>query len=198
MQISFSQKRIVPRAEYLYILHSSARICLYGVYDTVVVRMALMGIFKQHGQGFPNTGGEVFPLQAADDRPRPADALFLFRFRKLAGHIRRLRAGAYGIGEGVDEKEAAPFKKRQGFLKLLLRLPGKAADEVGGEAAPGEMLSQKVAAFTEPGGIVLSPHTGKGLVAAGLEGQVKMRAEISQGRKLLAKILRHHRRLQGA
>ena len=136
-------------------------------------------------------------MQPGGQGPGPGGTLLLHRPRHL-GHIRRLGARADGVGEHVHGREAALLQKRQGGGELLLRLLGEAADHVGGDGGVVKVPPQQVHGLPEPGGVVPAVHPMQGGVAAGLQGQVEMGAQVGQSRRPAAEVLGDGPGLQAA
>ena len=73
---------------------------------------------------------------------RPGRPLLLYGRCQL-GHCRRLGAGPDGVGKDMHGGKAAFLDKRQCLGKFLLRLAGKAGDEIGGDGHMVEILPQQ-------------------------------------------------------
>ena len=87
-------------------------------------------------------------------------------------------AGAQGVGEDVHGGEAALLDKAQRLGKILLRLPGKAADQIGGDPAVGEGAPEKLHGRGKACGVVLPAHGRERPVTAALQGQVEVGAQV--------------------
>ena len=121
----------------------------------------------------------------------------LHRVGALLRHGVRRGAGAAGIGEDVHIRKGALLDKGHGLRLVGLGLPGKAGDQVAGQGAAGEIPAQQRRPLVEEGGVIFAVHGFQGPVAAGLEGQVEVPAELAGGRGAAAEILGDHRGLQG-
>ena len=108
---------------------------------------------------------------------------------QLVGHPVGHRAAPAGVGEDVHGGKIGCFDHSQGFRKLLLCLACKAADQVGGDGGPVKILTQQTAALQKSLRRVLSVHPFQGGIAARLEGQMEVGAEVGQGRRPTAEIL---------
>ena len=152
-------------------------------------------------------GVEAVLFLLEQDRIRPADTAlqiglmhpvghlsgprrpFLLHRRRQLGHGRRLGAGADGVGEDVHGGKAALFDERQRLGEFLLRLAGEAGDEIGGDGGAVEIFVQQPYRFIEPGGVVSAVHALQGGVAAGLQRQVEVGAEVGELRRTAAEVL---------
>ena len=102
----------------------------------------------------------------------------LFALFDLAGHTRRLCAGADRIREHVHLREGAFFDEGERPGKLFLRLAGKAGDEIGRECAAGEGRAQPLGDGEKLRGRILPAHARERFVAPGLHGEMEVRADV--------------------
>ena len=161
------------------------------------VKARRTGLLKQHGNYLAHAGEQVFFVEGGGNLACPGGPLLLYIFRHLL-HIRRLGSGADGVGKNMDLREAAAADIVQGSGKLLLRFPGKTHDQVRCQGAVGEEAVQQAGRFGEAGGVVPAIHAAQGRIAAGLEGEVEMGAEIFKRRRPAAELLRNGTGLQAA
>ena len=94
--------------------------------------------------------------------------------------------------------KGAALEKGQCLLKFFLRLAGEADDEIGGEGGAVEVSAEQPDGFQEALRRILPLHPGQDRVAAALQGEVEVGAEVGQGRQAGAEIFRDCARLQGA
>ena len=92
-------------------------------------------------------------MQLRRHRRRTGGTLLLHRAGDLL-HLRRLGAGADGVGEDVHLGKVAAAQEGQRLGKFLLRLAGKAADQIRGDGGPEEVLPQQSHGPEEPGGVI--------------------------------------------
>ena len=90
------------------------------------------------------------------------------------------------------------LQKGQSLRKIRFRLPGEARDQVRRQGAAGEGRPEGRRALAEAGGVVLPAHGRQSAVTAGLQGEVELGADVAALAQTAAKVLRHHRGLQGA
>ena len=154
-------------------------------------------LLKEHREGLSHAALKIRAVQPFRDGGGARRA-FLAHAHLYLRHRRGLRAGAHGIGEDVHGGEAALFEEGERFAELLLRLLGKARDEVGGDGGLVKILAQQRDRLVKTRGIVPAVHSLERRVAAGLHGKVEVRAEILELCRPLAKFSRHGARLERA
>ena len=92
--------------------------------------------------------------------------------------------------------KAALADEGQGLAEFLLRLLREAGDQVRGNGGAVKPAVQQLHGFQIPGGIVLPVHPLQRGVAPALHGQVELGAQVGQGRRPAAEVLRHRPGLQ--
>ena len=95
---------------------------------------ALPLLLKEDGDLLAQEAVQIVLLHLLSHLGGPAAACLLLSVGHLAGHLGRGGAGAAGVGEDVHGGEAALLDEVQGLEKLLLRLPGEAYNEIGGNS----------------------------------------------------------------
>ena len=113
-------------------------------------------------------------------------ALLLDCVRDLIRHFRGGRAGAARVREDVNFREAAGADKAQRLPEFFVRFAGESDDQVGRDGAAGEIRVQEADALVVARGVVLAVHAAQDAVAAALEAQVELRAEIWEARQRAA------------
>ncbi|MPM96693.1 hypothetical protein SDC9_143858 [bioreactor metagenome] len=153
--------------------------------------------FEEHGQGFSHPALKIGFLHARGRRRRRFGPRLLDRIGHLSLHPGRRGAGPAGIGKNVHGGKPAAADKVQRALKLPLRFPRKAHNQVGGNAGAVEMRPQQLQRTGVAPGVVFPVHPPEGLVAAALERQMEVGAQIGQRRRPGAKLRGNGARLQG-
>ena len=130
----------------------------------------------------PPDEGVVFARGDFVDEFEQALVAFLADFlRHLIGHFGGGRVAALGVFENVGVVEFHFARERQRFLKILLRLAGKADDDVGGDADARSRAAQFFDDAEKSFARVAAVHQFQNAVAAALHGHV--RALDSLGRR---------------
>ena len=102
----------------------------------------------------------------------------------LSREIKGRGSGPAGVGKDMHLQKALSLYKSHAVQKVLLRLPGKAYDDIGGQA--GVLLPEGGAQLGGDLGVLLggvgAAHGPQRPGAAVLQAQVKLGAELGQGR----------------
>ena len=85
-------------------------------------------------------------------------------------------------------QRTAPDECQRSF-KFRLRLAGEADDQVGRDGAAGEIAVQQLDALQIARGIIFPVHPAQDAVAAALEAQMELRAEVFKAGERLAEFL---------
>ena len=163
-----------------------------------MAQAALLPGLEEHRQGLAHALFQKAQMHPGRKRLGLMGAGGFHGVGALPRHGVRRSAGPPGVGENVHVRKGALLNKGQGLGLVLLRLAGKAGDQIGGDGAAGEPAPQPLHGFVVPGCVVLPVHGLQDPVAAGLEGQVKMAAELAAAAGLAAEVLGDQRGLQGA
>ena len=86
----------------------------------------------------------------------------------------------------MNFREAAGADKAQRLPEFFVRFAGESDDQVGRDGAAGEIRVQEADALVVARGVVLAVHAAQDAVAAALEAQVELRAEIWEARQRAA------------
>ena len=116
------------------------------------------------------------------------------RVAELLRHGIGLRAGTAGIRKHVHGRKADPLQKRDRRRLISLRFTGEARDHVRRERTPREIPPQPPGAGKKLGRIVFAVHARERAVAAALQREVKMTADLPGRRGAAAEVLRDDRR----
>ena len=143
---------------------------------------AVLLLLEEDGDSLADPAGQPASLHSLGEFRAPVGAACLFRVGELARHGRRRGPLAAGVGEDMHLGKGAALEEGQCLLKFFLRLAGEADDEIGGEGGAVEVGAEQLDGFQEALRRILPLHPGQDRVAAALQGEVKVGAEVGQGR----------------
>ena len=124
-----------------------------------VARAAALAVaLEEHGKGLAHAARKIRFVHRLGDSRGARSALFAHGHVDLA-HLRSLRARADGIREDVHVGKADARDEVKRLREFLLRLLGKARDEVRRDGRVVKILTQQVAGFHIARRIIFAVHT---------------------------------------
>ena len=150
---------------------------------------SILLLLEQHRVRLSDAAAQIRLLHPFRRLGGPCGPPLLHGGGALIRHGGGLRAGPDGVGEDVHGGKAAFLDKRQRLGELLLRFAGEAGDQVGGDGRAVKVLPQQRHGLIEPGGVVFAVHAAQRVIAAGLHGQVEVRAQVGQPCRPAAEVL---------
>ena len=151
-----------------------------------------MALLKQHFLLFSDIVFPVFLRMSCSHGKQYTAALLLFFFCELSGHISRYSSFPSGIREDMHLEKPDLFKIRDCLCKLFLGFSRESRDHIRRDR---RMLVHPAQDFHAPGKLlcrISSVHPFQHTVAATLEWQVEMRADLWQCCKCACKCFCDH------
>ena len=167
-------------------MHQSAAVCAGSQ------RVLSVGVLPvhQHPQGLTHIGGVLFGGDLILQGHQTLEVPVFLLFAHGVGQHRRRRPLTGGVDEGKEGVVAHLRQEREGVLKLLGGLAGKAHDDVRGQYDVGHQFSQPPNLVQIGRPVVMAVHGFQDPVVTRLHGKVELRGHLLASRHRLKELLR--------